>query len=226
MTFALQKVNHSKLNPYTHKIELKSQNAWKHLAGQYIKVECQGREFPLSIANAPNQAGIIECHVQDLPHNPMPKSLKANLDQETWHIQGPFGKAYYRDSDRPMILIAGGSGFAYIKAIVEAAIADNRNIHCYWGVRHPEFLYLDAQLNALAQDHSRFHYSPVVSEPNTQWTGLIGLVHQIALETHPNLSDFDIYMAGPFDMVFVAEKAFLTHGAQPEHLFADAFEFR
>lgn len=133
------------------------------------------------------------------------------------------------DSDRPVILVGGGTGFAPVKGILEHAfyIGVTRPMHLYWGARAKRDLYMDELPQKWAEEHGNFSYTPVLSEPLPEeaWDGREGLVPAAVVDDYPDLSAFDIYIAGPPAMVKAAREVFLANGALEEHLFHDAFEF-
>jgi CDP-4-dehydro-6-deoxyglucose reductase len=150
-------------------------------------------------------------------------------------FRGPYGSFYLREeSTKPMLLIAGGTGFGPIKAIVEQAIAEKstRRMDIYWGGRQRADLYLlpVAESWALAQPNIRF--VPVLSDPpqegfaSERWRGRTGLVHAVAIQDFPDLSRHQVYVCGSPAMVAAARRDFVGSCALPEdEFFADAFEF-
>jgi CDP-4-dehydro-6-deoxyglucose reductase len=145
-------------------------------------------------------------------------------------IQGPFGTFFLReDSDRPIILMAGGTGFGPIKAILEYAFAKGtaRPMHLYWGVRAMRDLYFHDLPLQWAQAHTNFTYTPVLSDPlpEDQWTGRRGWVHQAVAEDHPDMSGYDVYASGPPAMVDAGREAFAAKGLPLERYYSDAFVY-
>jgi CDP-4-dehydro-6-deoxyglucose reductase len=140
------------------------------------------------------------------------------------------GGFYLReDSDRPLILMAGGTGFAPLKSIVEHSIhtEDRRTVHLYWGARARNDLYLDALARRWAEQLPRLRYEPVLSEPRADehWQGRTGFVHQAVCDDHPDLSGFDVYMSGPPAMVAAARQSFAARGLPDDQLFFDVFDY-
>ena len=133
------------------------------------------------------------------------------------------------DSDRPVILIGGGTGFAPIKGMLEHAFArgTSRPLHFYWGVRAKRDLYMHALPQAWARTHTNFRYTPVLSEPRAEdsWDGRTGWVHEAVLADYPDLSDYEVYASGPPPMITAIKQAFFARGLTPERLFYDSFEF-
>jgi CDP-4-dehydro-6-deoxyglucose reductase len=143
-------------------------------------------------------------------------------------IQAPLGTFVLReDSERPMIFMGGGTGFAPLKGMLEHAFYTgmDRPMWLYWGVRAQRDLYLPDLPTQWARDHDNFRFVPVLSEPDANWQGRRGFVHEAVVEDHPDMSGFDVYMAGPPVMVEAGRDAFLEAGLTMEHMFSDAFEY-
>lgn len=127
-----------------------------------------------------------------------------------------------------MIFVAGGTGFAPVKGIIEHALAENidRPVHLYWGARAEVDLYLN-ELPKEWAERGVVNYVPVLSDANEsdQWQGRDGYVHQAVLNDFPDLSGYDVYAGGPPVMVSAARDAFSAQGLSEENFFYDAFEF-
>ncbi len=200
-------------------------------SGQYIDILLDdGRRRSFSIANAPHHDEFIELHIRHVEGGEYTDYIFNTMKEgEDLAIEGPFGSFYFReDSTRPIILMAGGTGFAPIKGIIEHAIAENvtRPVHLYWGVRAKRDLYLGGQA-MLWRKKLNLTYVPVLSEPMAEdnWGGRTGFVHEAIAEDFPNLSGHDIYMCGPPVMVNAGKVRFMALGAPENRLFSDAFEF-
>ena len=145
-------------------------------------------------------------------------------------FNGPHGSFYLReDSTKPIILLAGGTGFAPIKAIVEHAIAEGckRPMTIYWGARARVDLYQNALPEAWVASHGNIHYVPVLSEPapGDEWRGRTGLVHQAVMADFPDLSAHQAYACGAPAMIEAARRDFVAQGLPEEEFYADAFTF-
>ncbi len=202
------------------------------LAGQYIDILLPGgKRRGFSLANAPYDDEFLELHIRLVPGGQFTRYVFEEMQPGALlRIEGPFGQFYLReDSPRPVLMMAGGTGFAPLKGMIEQAnhVGDMRPIHFFWGVRAKRDLYLDQLPRAWAENRPGFRYTPVLSEPMAEdrWEGRTGLVHEALLQDYPDLSGFDIYMSGPPAMVSAARDAFLAHGAQPGQLFSDSFDF-
>jgi CDP-4-dehydro-6-deoxyglucose reductase len=142
-------------------------------------------------------------------------------------IEGPFGPFELRESERPIIFVAGATGFAPVKSLVEYAfkIGLKRKMVLYWGVRRRQDLYMAELPQQWAREHANFTFVPVLSEPQPEdrWDGRTGLVHEAILHDIPDLSGYDIYTCGSVKMVETARPAFVAQGLHEDACFADAF---
>jgi len=144
-------------------------------------------------------------------------------------IDIPHGDAWLRDEDdRPLILIAGGTGFSYVRSILFTALARNpaREIAIYWGGREEKHLYDLAELEALSVNHPNLSVVPVVEQPEEGWRGRSGTVLTAVMQDFGTLSEHDIYIAGRFEMAKIARDLFCNErGAREDRMFGDAFSF-
>jgi NAD(P)H-flavin reductase len=140
------------------------------------------------------------------------------------HVVGPFGNFTYASIPRPTIFIAGGTGIAPVRAILEslAACSSSVPVYVYWGSRTRTGLYLDRELREFS-DTQGIAYIPVVSDRDETWAGRTGLVHEAVLQDFGDLSAFDIYACGSPAMVDAARKAVSARGARPDRFFSDSF---
>ncbi|MGB1309674.1 MAG: CDP-6-deoxy-delta-3,4-glucoseen reductase [Leucothrix sp.] len=200
-------------------------------AGQYIDFLLRHRKRrAFSIANAPNQDGILELHIRLVPGGEFTERVFNQFQIKSLvRIEAPLGDFYIREaSNRPLLMIAGGTGFAPIKAMIEQLRLeqDTRPIHLYWGARTLNDLYHQS----LAQSwitSGQFYFTPVLSQPTAtdRWQGRQGYVHEAVAADYPNLTGFDVYIAGPPQMIVAAQAQFLKQGLPREQLFCDAFEY-
>lgn len=200
-------------------------------AGQYIDFLLRNRKRrAFSIANAPVNDEYLELHIRLVPGGEFTEMVFDQFQLKTLvRIEAPHGNFYVREeSNRPLIMIAGGTGFAPIKGMIEQLRAeqDTRPIHLYWGARAKVDLYI----NELAEswgEKARFDYTPVLSDiaDGDDWKGRTGYVHQAVSEDYPDLSGFDVYMAGPPQMIVAGIARFRLQGLPQEQLFTDSFEY-
>lgn len=201
-------------------------------AGQYVEILLKdGQRRAFSIASAPHEEGLLQLHVRLVPGGHFTGHVfNAMKEREILRFEGPHGSFHLReDSAKPIILVAGGTGFAPIRSIVEHAIhlKIGRPMTLYWGARDRAGLYLAELPERWAAQQANIKYQPVLSEPSAAdaWTGRCGLVHHAVLEDFPDLSGHQVYICGAPQMIEAARRDFLAHGLPEEEFFADAFTF-
>lgn len=224
----LHKLNHDVMHI---SLKLPQNQRFNYLAGQYIDILLRdGRRRSFSIANAPREGGDLELHVRQVPGGFFTTQIFNTMkERDLLRFQGPLGTFFLRqDSERPVLLMAGGTGFAPIKAIVEDAIEREiqRPLHVFWGARTDRDLYLNQLARNWASRHKNIKYTPVLSEaPGDGWSGETGWVHEVLLQHYPNLDGYEVYMSGPPPMVDAGYAAFVEHGLCEDNLYFDSFEF-
>jgi CDP-4-dehydro-6-deoxyglucose reductase, E3 len=209
-------------------LNLPAAAGFRFLPGQYIEILHQdGRRRAFSIANSGEAEGRIELHLRLIPGGEFTRYVFDELKEgDSLEIEGPKGKfCLYQTSTRPMIMMAGGTGFAPIKGIIEHALetAPERPIHLYRGARRPDDLYLNDLAAEWAARSTGFKYTAVLSDRCEGWQGRCGMVHEAVAADYPDLSDHEVYMAGPPPMIDAAKAKFTEQGLKPELLFFDAF---
>jgi CDP-4-dehydro-6-deoxyglucose reductase/ferredoxin-NAD(P)+ reductase (naphthalene dioxygenase ferredoxin-specific) len=141
-------------------------------------------------------------------------------------VEGPFGASWLRDAHTgPILAIAGGSGLAPIKSIVETALGNGHRqpIHLYVGIRDERDLYLEAHFAALASRHRNLRLVPVLSEPHASTRRRTGFVHEAVLADIGDVDGAKAYIAGPPVMVEAATRQLLARGMRRQDIHADAF---
>ena len=211
-------------------VALTPQQAISFKPGQYLLVVMSDSDKrPFSIANSPTRSGVLELQIGATPENAYAGQVLARMrEQGEIEIELAAGKAFLRDeSPRPLILMAGGTGFSYARAILEYLIdtGSKRPVFLYWGVRQAHWLYEQGQMQQWERDYAPLTFIPVVQEPQADWTGKTGLVHKAIMDDFVSLHDYDIYVAGRFEMAGAAREEFKVLGAEPERIFGDAYEF-
>ena len=214
------------------KLKLPANERLQFLAGQYIEFLLKdGKRRAFSIANAPHDDGFLQLHVRLIVGGEFTGHVFDGMkEKDILRFQGPYGSFFLREeSKKPVILLAGGTGFAPIKALVEHAIHSRsaRPMTLYWGARNRAGLYLPDLPAAWAAEHEQFGYVPVLSDATAQdaWSGRRGLVHRAVLEDHGDLSAFQVYACGAPAMIDAARAEFVARGLPPDEFFADAFTF-
>jgi NAD(P)H-flavin reductase len=198
-------------------------------AGQYINIVLEdGARRAFSFANAPGGDGRIELHVRRVPGGRYTGHVfTAMRVGDTIDVEGPLGDFTLRESALPIVFVAGATGFAPVKSIVEDAFARGlrRPMSLYWGVRRRADLYMAELCERWQREHDNFVFVPVLSEPLAAdaWTGRTGLVHEALLADFPDMAGHEVYVCGSVRMVEAAIPAFLAHGADEGFCFSDAF---
>lgn len=213
------------------RVRLIPQEPVSFLAGQYLLVVMDERDRrPFSMASTPMEDGVIELHVGASEFNLYAMAVMDRLlTEKSINVDIPHGEAWLRqDSERPMLLIAGGTGFSYVNSILMTALAQQptRKISLYWGGREAEHLYDMGRLEALTVQYPNLDVVSVVEQPDDAWRGRTGTVLAAVLADFGSLADYDIYIAGRFEMVKIARERFcLERGADEKRMFGDAFSF-
>lgn len=195
-----------------------------YLPGQYINLSYQGITRSYSIANASSKDG-IELHIRLINNGAMSNLLLAGIKPDTlMRIDGPIGTFFIREDDRPIIFLAGGTGFAPVKAMVEALISSSskRDINIYWGMNKAIDFYSKLP-SEWESKYDNITFIPVVSGSDVEWNGRTGFVHQAVLQDFCNLSDFCVYACGSPQMIAAAKNDFINVGLSEKQFFSDAF---
>lgn len=217
-------------------LRLPPNDLFHFLPGQYIDfLLADGQRRSFSIANTPNADNLLELHVRLIPGGQFTSRVfNAMKARDILRIEGPLGSFSLRENpedcgDKPIVFLAGGTGFAPIKAIIEDMIARKiqRPIALYWGARSTEGLYLHALAQRWARELPDFRYIPVISgEPPEGWSGRRGLVHHAVMADQPDLSGHQVYACGAPEMIEAAKKDFSEACRLPlTGFYADAFTF-
>lgn len=214
-------------------LQLPANDTFKYHAGQYVEFLLRdGSRRSYSMASAPHlQADkpMMELHIRHMPGGKFTDHVFDGMkEKEILRIEGPYGSFFLReDSDKPIVLLASGTGFAPIKAILQHMQHQGitRPVALYWGGRRPADLYQSGWLQAQYAAMPNLRYVPVVSDaqPEDQWTGRTGFVHQAVLQDTPDLSGHQVYACGAPVVVASAQRDYIAAGLPEEEFFADAF---
>lgn len=201
------------------------------LAGQYIDILPEdGRRRSFSIANPPHDDEFLELHVRLVDGGEFTNFIFDGLmERDILRIEGPFGQFFLReDSTKPKIFVAGGTGFAPVKGILEHAFQEGITtpIHLYWGVRTEADLYMAELANSWAS-RENFSFIPVLSDlkPEDEWSGRRGMVHEVLLEDFTDLSGYEVYASGPPVMVDAVREGVILKGLPKDQFYFDSFDF-
>ncbi|KQV91380.1 CDP-6-deoxy-delta-3,4-glucoseen reductase [Massilia sp. Root351] len=211
-------------------LQLPANETLQYRAGQYIEFLLRdGKRRSYSIATAPDN-GPLTLHIRHMPGGLFTDQVFSTMkERDILRFEGPLGTFFVRDdSDKPMVLLASGTGFAPIKAIVEHLVhtGSTRAMTLYWGGRRPQDLYMDALCREWAAKLPNFSYVPVVSNAEAQdnWSGRTGFVHQAVMADLPDLSGYQVYSCGAPIMVESAKRDFVAQCGLPDtEFYADAF---
>jgi NAD(P)H-flavin reductase/ferredoxin len=210
-------------------LELPGEAPMPFVAGQYINIVlADGQRRAFSFANAPHDNARIELHVRLIPGGRFTTHVFTEMKVgDELQIEGPLGDFRLSDSSAPILFVAGATGFAPIKSIVEDAFQRGirRPMWLYWGVRRKGDLYLLELAQRWQTEHANFHVVPVLSDlaPDDPWTGRRGLVHEAMLADFPDLQGHEVYVCGSVKMVEAAVPAFIAQGLGEDLCFTDAF---
>jgi CDP-4-dehydro-6-deoxyglucose reductase len=212
-------------------LKLPANERLQFLAGQYLEFLLKdGSRRSFSMANAPHDDEFIQLHVRHVPGGQFTDHVFGKMkERDILRFEGPQGTFFLReDSDKPIVLVASGTGFAPIKAMLEHAFNKGitRPMTLYWGGRRPKDLYLNDLALKWAAEHANFSYVPVISDalPEDAWAGRKGFVHRAVMEDYPDLSGYQVYACGVPVMVESARRDFIGQCRLPEEEFyADSF---
>jgi CDP-4-dehydro-6-deoxyglucose reductase, E3 len=216
------------------RVQLPQNQRFHYLPGQYIDLLMRdGRRRSFSIANPPDEEGTLELHIRRVPDGYFTNYVFEGMkERDLLRFEGPLGTFFLRDDEdgeRPLILVAGGTGFAPIKAILEHAFDEGlrRPVHFFWGVRALRDLYMRELVESWQRRYDNFTFTPVLSEPRDDdaWSGATGWVHEAVTRCYPDLSGYQVYASGPPPMIQALKGSFLAHGLSEDQLYYDSFEF-
>ena len=217
------------------KLQLPANDIIQYHAGQYVEfILRDGARRSYSMANAPHTliesgAPMVDLHIRHMPGGKFTDHVfGAMKEKEILRIEGPYGSFHLQESPKPIVLLASGTGFAPIKAIIEHMqfMGITREAVLYWGGRRPHDLYMNDWVQARCAEMPNLTYVPVVSDalPEDGWSGRTGFVHLAVLQDFADLSGHQVYACGAPIVVDSARKDFVEKAGLPEHeFFADAF---
>jgi CDP-4-dehydro-6-deoxyglucose reductase len=229
---SLRKLSHDVMEM---QLKLPASENLAFFAGQYIDFLLQGgRKRSFSLANAPIEDNYLSLHLRHVKGGYFTDHVfNAMREKDLVRIEGPHGSFYLRTDEeskqRPLILMAGGTGFAPLKAMIEHMLSEevDRPVYLYWGVRTQTDLYQNDLAEKWAFQYENIHYIPVLSDADddTNWQGRTGFVHQAIADDFSDLSTFSVYMSGPPPMINAAKTAFMQQGLENEQLYSDSFDY-
>ena len=228
---ALERASHDVM---VLRLQLPASDAFQYHAGQYVEFLLRdGDRRSYSMANAPHTQSAqpsLELHLRHMPGGKFTDHVFGPMkEKDILRIEGPYGSFFLReDSTKPMVLLASGTGFAPIKAIIEHMQFKGitREATLYWGGRRPADLYQSAWIEAKLAEMPNLRYVPVVSNalPDDAWTGRTGFVHEAVLQDFPDLSGHEVYACGAPIVIDSAKRDYMALAGLPEEaFFADSF---
>lgn len=213
-------------------LKLPANERLQFLPGQYIDFLLKdGKRRSFSLANAPEQDALLELHIRHVPGGQFTDHVFNTMKvKDIMRISGPYGSFFLRDSDKPAIFVAGGTGFAPIKSVLAHAFQHevDRQFVLYWGAKTLTDLYLPQVPSDWQQAHAHFSFIPVLSEPlpADNWPGRTGFVHEAVLKDFADLSGYEVYACGAPPMINAARRDFTARGLPEDAFFSDAFDFQ
>lgn len=228
----VQKIERPSLDVAVLYLSLPANERLQFLAGQYVEIIMRdGKRRAYSMASPPEDDVHIELHVRNMAGGAFTDYVFNKMkERDILRFEGPLGTFFLReDNDKPIVLVASGTGFAPIKSIIESALHNGvtRPMVLYWGGRRPKDLYMDALARKWAVEHAaQLKYVPVISEalPEDGWTSRTGFVHRAVMEDFPDLSAHQVYACGVPIMVDSARRDFIQQCRLPElDFYADSF---
>ena len=212
-------------------LKLPANERLQFLAGQYIEFLLkEGKRRSYSMANAPHDDAFVQLHIRHMPGGHFTDHVFAKMkERDILRFEGPLGSFFLReDSDKPMIMVASGTGFAPVKAVIEHSIHREfkRPITLYWGGRRPHDIYMMDLCKGWAAAHAHITFIPVVSDalPEDNWSGRSGFVHRAVMEDFADMSTHQVYACGAPVVVDSARKDFIGQCDLPEdEFYADSF---
>jgi CDP-4-dehydro-6-deoxyglucose reductase len=198
--------------------------------GQYIDILLGGgRRRSFSLACPPHDSGLLELHVRKVAGGLLSERLSGSEVGMLLRIEGPFGQFVYQPGPAPVLMIAGGTGFAPLKSMLRHALESGvqRPIQLYWGARRSHDLYEEQQVLEWVARYPNLRFTGVLSEaPEANAAHRrLGWVHEAVLEDHPSLEGFDVYAAGPPALIDAIRARYPSRGLGEGRLFFDSFDY-
>ncbi len=201
------------------------------LPGQYLDFLVEdGRRRSFSIASPPHDSELIELHVRKVVGGGFTEKLFSQIARGALlRIEGPMGQFVYREGPGPLLMIAGGTGFAPLKSMLRHIFEKSagRDVHLYWGARRPHDLYEEPRVLEWVDHHPRLKFTAVLSEAAEVGAAhhRLGWVHEAVIADYPRLDDFEVYAAGPPALIEAIRGSFPAHGLAENRLHFDSFDY-
>lgn len=195
-----------------------------YLPGQYIDLSFKGIKRSYSIANAKSDNKELELHIRKVPNGQMSELIFNDVKvNQLMRMEGPKGTFFVRDNNKPLLLLATGTGIAPIKAIVEQLIlqSDKRKVHIYWGMQYEAELYCK-ELAQYAEEYEHIQFYSVLSKEQ-DWQGYKGYVQNAVNHDFDSLENFEVYACGSLSMINDAKILFMNKQLPSDSFHSDAF---
>ncbi len=213
-------------------LKLPANERLQFLPGQYLDFLLKdGQRRSFSLANSPEEDSLLELHIRHVPGGRFTDHVFGTMKaKDIMRIHGPHGSFFLRDSDKPAIFLAGGTGFAPIKSILAHAFHHqvDRQFVLYWGARTLRDLYQPGVPALWQEQHKNFTFIPVLDQPAPEdaWPGRVGRVHEAVLADFADLSGYQVYACGAPVMVQSARRDFVAQGLPDDEFYSDAFDYQ
>ena len=211
-------------------LKLPASERLQFLPGQYIDFLLKdGKRRSFSLANAPEEDALLELHIRHVAGGEFTEHVFNTMQvKDIMRINGPLGSFFLRESDKPAILLATGTGFAPIKSMLNHAFhhESDRQFVLYWGARNLPDMYMANVASEWQQKHGNFSFIPVLSQAGGDWAGRTGYVQDAVLADFTDLSGYQVYACGSPAMIEATHKTCIGQGLPEEEFFSDAFAFQ
>ncbi|WP_458414196.1 NADH:ubiquinone reductase (Na(+)-transporting) subunit F [Schinkia sp. CFF1] len=223
-------IKNEQVTPDIHVIELhlESSNTISYAAGQYFEFQVQEEETrAYSAATRFEEGNHLQFHVKRIP-NGLGSNYMCDLDVgETVTGSGPYGKMQLRDRDRDLIFVAGGSGMAPIKALIEEVFSESfeHEAWFFYGARTEQDLYLVGEWLELEEKYPNFHFIPALSNlsDRSSWSGEKGFIADVIKSNMESCQGMDAYLCGPPIMCETVTDVLHDKGLRGNHIYLDEF---
>jgi CDP-4-dehydro-6-deoxyglucose reductase, E3 len=237
MPCRVQRLEHIASDVMIIYLKLPTNERLQFLPGQYIDILMKdGQRRSFSLANAPQDDEFLQLHARNYSGGVFSEYVFTRMkEKDILRFEGPLGSFFLHDApenNAPIIFLAGGTGFAPVKSMLEHIFHTGNTrymrskILLYWGARTKADLYLNNLAREWEQENANFTYVPVLSEPlpKDDWQGRTGLVHKAVMDDMENLSNHQVYACGAPAMVQTAYVDFIRErNMQEKNFFSDAF---
>ena len=193
-----------------------------------------------SMANYPEEKGVIKFNIRiatpppgtDFPPGKMSSYVFGLKPGDKVKVFGPYGEFFAKDTDAEMVFIGGGAGMAPMRSHIFDQLRrlnSKRKISFWYGARSLREMFYEDDYNTLAAENDNFDWHVALSDPQPEdnWTGMTGFIHNVVLENylknHPAPEDCEYYMCGPPMMNAAVVKMLKDLGVEDENIALDEF---